>query len=253
MLLEETYHKLSQMKMYGFAHALEEQLKDDNYNQLCFQERVSMLIDREHSEREARRLARRIKSAKLRQHACIEDIDYRHKRGLDRTLMARLAACEWLRNHHNLVIVGPTGVGKTYLCCALAQKACREGFSALYFRVSRFFQELLLARADGSYPKLMSKLARTDLLVLDDWGLTSLNAQQRNELFEVLEDRVGHRSTLIASQIPVKEWHDLIGQPTIADAILDRVIHNSYRIELTGESMRKKKSRLTEEDVSTTE
>ncbi len=149
MLLEETYHKLSQMKMHGFAHALEAQLKDDNYNQLCFQERVSMLVDREHSDREARCLARRIKNAKLRQQACIEDINYRHKRGLDRTLMARLATCEWLRNHHNLVIVGPTGVGKTYLCYALAQKACREGYSALFFRVSRFFQELLLARADG--------------------------------------------------------------------------------------------------------
>jgi len=250
MLREETYNKLGQMRMHGLTCALREQLDDDRYDKLSFEERVGMMVDREWTEREARRLTRRLQQAKLREQACVEDIDYKHPRALDRTLMQRLATCQWLAKHLNVLITGPTGVGKTYLSCALAQKACREGYSAIYRRVPRLFQELNLARADGSLTKLMNKLAKADLLVLDDWGLAPLTAQERRDLLEVLDDRSGRRSTLVAAQLPVGQWHKLIGDATIADAVMDRLIHNSHRLELDGESLRKKRARLTDQDAT---
>lgn len=250
MLIEETFHKLSKMRMHGLAAALEEQVQSKNYDKLSFEERVGLLIDREHSERESRRLTRRLQQAKLREQACVENIDYRHSRGLDRTLMQRLATGEWIAKHHNLLLIGPTGVGKTYISCALAQKACRDGYTALYRRVPRLLNELLVARADGTLSKLLSKLAKTDLLILDDWGIAPLADQERRDLLEVIEDRYGNRSTIVASQLPTTSWHQIIAEPTIADAILDRLVHNAHVMTLKGDSVRKARRNLTKEKGS---
>jgi DNA replication protein DnaC len=247
MLREQTFQKLSQMKMQAFSAALRDQLEGGAFDGMAFDDRVAMMVDREWTEREARRLTRRLRMAKLRQQAAIEDIDYDHPRGLDRTLMARLSSCEWIRDHQNVIISGKTGVGKTFLACALAHKACRDGYSAMYRRVPRFFDELALARADGSFGQLLVKLARTDVLILDDWGLSALTAVQRRDLLEVLDDRTRARSTIIATQLPVAEWHTLIGEPTVADAIMDRIVHCAHRLNLAGPSLRKKLSTLTEE------
>jgi DNA replication protein DnaC len=246
MLTEQTFDKLSRMKMHGFAAALQEQLHSDDYGELAFEERLGMLVDREWTERETRKLTRRLQQAKLREQACIEDVDFRHRRGLDRGQMKRLATCEWVRRGQNILITGPTGIGKTYLACALAQRACREGSSSLYRRVPRLLNELVIARADGSLTRLFAKLARTHVLVLDDWGLAPLQDQERRDLLEVLEERHAVRSTVITAQLPVKDWHRAIGDPTIADAILDRLVHNAHRIELTGNSMRAARSTTKE-------
>jgi DNA replication protein DnaC len=207
---------------------------------LGFDERLGLLVDREATDRENRRLASRLKRAKLRQTATIEDIDYGHPRGLDKSVMLSLAGCQWLHKHNNCIITGPTGAGKSYIACALAHKACREGFSVLYLRLPRMMQELAAARGDGRYPRLLNAYARTDLLVLDDWGLAPLTDEQRKDLFEILEDRYDLRSTLVTSQLPIQKWHHLIGDLTLADGILDRLVHNAYKLSLKGESMRKK-------------
>ena len=248
MLREQTFDKLAQMRMHGLARAFQEQLDSEQHDRLSFEERVGLMIDREWAEREARRLTRRLQTARLREQACVEDIDYRHERGLDRRLMQRLATSRWVENHQNVLITGRTGVGKTYIACALAQKACRDGHTAIYRRVSRLFSELALAHADGSFHKLLTKLAKTHLLVLDDWGLAPLNAQERRDLLEILDDRSGRQATIVASQLPVDQWHKVIGEPTIADAVMDRLIHGSHRIALDGESMRKTRARLTNEE-----
>jgi DNA replication protein DnaC len=245
VLREQTFDKLSRMKMHGLAAALRDQLDTGQFTDITFEDRVAMMVDREWAEREERRLTRRLRSARLREQAAVEDIDYAMPRKLDRTLMARLATCEWVRDHHNIIIEGKTGVGKTFLACALTQKACRDGHSAIYRRVPRFFDELALARADGSYGKLLMKLAKTDVLVLDDWGIAALTDAERRALLEVVDDRTGNRSTVIATQVPVDQWHKLIGEPTVADAIMDRIVHRAHRIKLQGDSMRKKKSGLT--------
>lgn len=245
MLTHPILEKLQLMKFYGMLTALEEQMQMADISKLSFEDRLALLVDREMTERENRRLKTRLRKAKLRQNACIEDIDFRHPRGLDKTLFMQLADCRYLKEHNNVLIIGPTGVGKTYLACALAQNACRKGYTALYFRLPRLLHELSIAKADGRYSKLLTSIARTDLLVLDDWGLSKFVKEQRHDLLEILEDRNGLRSTLVTSQLPVKHWHEIIADPTLADAILDRFIHNAYKLNLEGDSMRKKLSKLT--------
>lgn len=248
MLIEQTFEQLQHMKLHGLIHALQEQLDQrDSYGQLDFEERLGMLVDREYRDRENRRLTRRLQQAKLREKACVEDIDYRHPRGLDKSVLRRLSQPEWIAKHQNVIITGPTGVGKTYISCALADKACRHGMSALYRRMPRLLQELVVARADGSYAKLLARMAKTDLLLIDDWGIAPLSDQERRDMLEVLEDRHGARSTLVATQIPIKKWHEYIGDPTIADAIVDRLVHNAHHIKLSGGSMRKTRSNLAQE------
>jgi len=230
------------------ADAIRQQLEQPSVQDLGFEERIAMIVDREWLFRENRRLTRRLKAARLKQHAAVEDIDFRQPRGLDKSVMLTLSNCQWIRNHQNVIITGPTGIGKSYLAEALAQKACREGFTALYYRSSRIFRDLAIARGDGNYSKLLIRLAKTDLLVVDDWRLSSLTDAERRDFLEVMEDRHGIRSTVITSQCPVKKWHELIGEPTLADAILDRIVHNAHKIVLKGESMRKTQSKLTQAD-----
>jgi len=245
MLTQPIFDKLQQLRFHGMLKALEEQMQMPDIDKLGFEDRLGLLLDRETTVREDRRLKTRLRKAKLRQHACVEDVDFRHPRKLDKTLFMDLAGCRWLKEHNNVLLIGPTGVGKTYLSCALAQKACREGYSALYFRLPRLLHELSIAKADGRFDKLLAGIGRTDLLVLDDWGLDKFVKEQRHDLLEILEDRHGLRSTLITSQLPVKHWHEIIDDPTLADAILDRLVHNAYKLVLSGESMRKKQSKLT--------
>ena len=244
MLINPTLEKLQALKLTGMVEALDEQLSSPDINQLSFEERLGLMIDREMTTRDNRRLKSRLKKARLRQNACMEDIDYRHPRGLKRDQIQQLLGNRWLQEHQNVIIVGPTGVGKTWLACALAQKACRDGYTVEYLRLPRLLQDLNLARADGRYPKLIAGLAKTDLLVLDDWGLSPLTEGQRRDLLEIVEDRHNLKSTMITSQMPVEHWHELIGDPTLADAILDRLIHNAHRIPLKGESLRKKQAKL---------
>lgn len=245
MLLHPTLEKLNTLRLNGMAAALREQMDMDLSDSLAFEERLGLLLDREQTLRETRKLQTRLRKAKLRQDGTIEDVDFRHPRGLDKSLVVRLANCNWIKEHTNLIITGPTGVGKSYLACAFAQKACREGYSALYLRLSKLFEDLALAKGDGRYLKLLTIYAKTDLLVLDDYGLSTLNQEQRHDLLEILEDRHALRSTLVTSQLPVKHWHERIGDPTLADAILDRLVHTAHKLQLKGESMRKKRARLT--------
>lgn len=248
MLTHPTIEKLHNLKLTGMVKALTEQRQMSEIDSLGFEERLGLLVDRETTERENRKLATRLKKAKLRQSASVEDIDFRRARGLDKTLILSLAACAWITKGINVLICGPTGVGKSYLACALAHKACLEGYTALYLRLPRLFEELRLAKADGRYGKLMLSYAKTNLLVLDDWGLTPMTDPQRRDLLELMEDRYGLKSTIITSQLPVTAWHEAIGDPTLADAILDRVVHNAHKIEMKGESMRKNRKPLTKVD-----
>jgi len=245
MLNHPTLDKLEALRFSGMVKALTEQMAVPDIEELSFEERLGLLVDREMTEREDRRLKTRLRQAKLKQTACVEDIDYRQPRGLDKSLMLDLAGCQWIKRHLNIMITGPTGVGKTWIACALAQKACREGYRALYLRLPKLLQELPIAKGDGTYIKLLARLAKIDVLILDDWGLSKLMAEQRRDLLEILEDRYDSRSTIVTSQLPVDKWHDIIGDPTLADAILDRLVHNAYKINLKGESMRKRKSLLT--------
>jgi DNA replication protein DnaC len=242
MLTHPTLEKLHALRLTGMIKGLEEQLQMTGLEELGFAERLGLLVDREMTERESRRLKDRLAKARLRQAAAVEDVDLRTPRGLDRSLFVALCSCQWVSQHLNVLITGPTGAGKSFLACALAQKACREGFSAAYHRLPRLLSELGTAKVDGRYPKLLASLARIDVLVLDDWGVHPLGDAQRRDLLEILEDRYGCRSTLVTSQLPVETWHDAIGDATLADALLDRLIHNAYQLKLKGESMRKKKA-----------
>jgi len=245
MLKHPTLDKLQTLKFTGMAAALADQMATPDIDELAFEERLGLLVDREITERENRRLTSRLRRAKLRHVAALEDIDYRNPRGLDKGLIQSLAACQWVKEHLNILITGPTGVGKTWLACALAHKACREGHTAQYTRLTRLLRELTIAKGDGSYPKLLANLAKVDVLILDDWGLMKLSAENRRDLLEVLEDRHGRRATVATSQLPIEEWHGVIGDATLADAILDRLVHNAYKIDLRGESMRKRQAGLT--------
>src|SRR6056297_2789145 len=239
MLTHPTLEKLRALRLPGMLKALQEQQRMPDIGTLGFEERLGLLIDRELTERENRRLETRLKKAKLRHCCCMEDLDFKAARGLDKALTLSLAACTWIARGLNLLICGPTGIGKSYLACALGQKACLEGYSVLYLRLPRLFEDLRLAKADGRYGKLMLGYAKTDLLILDDWGLTPMADPQRRDLLEILEDRYGKRSTIVTSQLPVNAWHEAIGDPTLADAILDRLVHNAHKLELKGDSMRK--------------
>jgi DNA replication protein DnaC len=240
MLNEPTLDKMKTLRLDAMAEAWLGQQRDPEAGSLAFDERLGLLVDAEWLHRENKRLARNLKEAKLRfPGACIEDIDYPAKRALDRSMIRHLATCVWVKEHLNVVVTGATGTGKSYIACALAQQACRVGYRALYRRASRLYDELVLARADGTYARVLSRTAKIDVLVIDDWGLAPLKAHERQDLLEVLEDRHGNRSTIFASQLPVSHFHETIGEPTIADAICERLLHNAHRIALKGPSRRK--------------
>jgi len=245
MLNEQTLEKLHAMRLTGMADAFKDQIMQPDMNDLSFEERFGFLVDQHWTWKEDRRLKTLLRNAKLKDNACIEDIDYKSPRGINKSLILSLSGCDWIKNAQNIIITGPTGVGKTYLACALANSACRKGFSSLYKRSSRLFQEIAVARADGTYPKLMNKIAKAKVLIIDDFCITPMKDQERKDLLEVIEDRQGLCSTTISTQVPMKSWFDAIGDPTIADAVLDRLIHNAHKINLKGESMRKIRSPLT--------
>lgn len=239
MLTTPTIDKLLALNLTGMARAFQEQLERADYQALTFDERLGLLVDREAQDRQNRRLERNLRAAKLRSNACVEDLDFHRPRGLDRALILSLEEAQWVTAHHNVLIVGATGAGKTFLACALAQAAIRRGHTALYQRAPRLLGDLAVARADGRLPRLMTSLARVDVLLIDDLALQPLTAEQAADLLEVIEDRSQLRSTIVTSQLPVKEWHEALGEPTIADAILDRLVHGAHRIELRGESLRR--------------
>lgn len=244
MLTTATIDHLDELRLTGMAQALREQMQTSGIDELSFHDRLALLVDRELSVRADRQLRRRLKVASLRQIASMADLDYRRTRGLEKQQMLALASCEWIRRHQNIVITGATGVGKSYVACALAHTACLEGYGASYWRLSRLVEALQLARADGRYLRLLKQIARIDLLVLDDWGLARLNSPQQSDILELLDDRHQHRSTIVTSQLPVEHWHETMADPTLADAILDRLVHNAHHLKLTGESMRKQTADL---------
>jgi DNA replication protein DnaC len=240
MLIHPTVERLRALGLAAMADALVELQNAPDAAELTREDWLGLLVDREATSRENKRLARRLRDARLRQSAAVEDVDFRAPRGLDRALFQKLASCEWVRDHHHLVVVGPTGIGKSWLACALGHKACREGFSVLYKRATRLFSDLTQARGEGRLPRLLTALERIRLLIVDDWGPEPLNAEQRRDLLEIVDDRDDRGSLLITSQVPVSRWHEVIGDPTLADAILDRILHRTHRIELKGPSLRRR-------------
>jgi DNA replication protein DnaC len=244
MLHHQTMERLSALRLEGMAQGLEEQRRQADISQLEFEERFALLVERQWLWRENRALAARLHRAQLKVSAALEDIDYRHPRGLKRAQIEQLRASQWVSHHHNCLITGPTGSGKTYLACALAHQACRDGHRVCYYYAPKLFRELQNAHADGSLLKLLKKLARAALVVIDDFGMAAVTGKQYRDLLEILDDRHGVGSTLITSQFPVDEWHGVINDATVADAILDRLVHNAYRLKLEGESLRKTKASL---------
>lgn len=234
-----TLDQLEKLRFRGMARALHDQLAQPDIERLSFTERLGLLLDREISDRASRSLTARLRRAKLHQNACMEEIDYRTARGLDPQQLLQLASCDWIQRHLNVIITGPTGTGKSFLACALAHKACLEGYRVRYHQLSRLLEELSVARADGRYLKILNTLRNLDVLILDDWGLIQLSQTQQEDLFQLLDDRIQKRSTIATSQLPVEHWHQNMANPTIADALLDRLVQPAYRIELKGESLRK--------------
>jgi DNA replication protein DnaC len=251
MLIQPTLDKLHSLRLSGMVKALKQQINDPEIVNFSFDDRLGLIVDTELTERENRRLNTRLKAAKLKEQACIENIDSRQSRGLDKSTLKQLALPQWIKDHRNVLIVGPTGVGKTYLACSLINSACRNGFRALYSRTQRMLQNLAIARADGSYQKLLAKLAKIELIVLDDFGLAALADDTSRDLLEIIDDRCKSASTVIASQLPIDHWHQTITNSTIADAILDRLIHNSYKLNLKGDSLRKQNPPDTISDTIT--
>ena len=242
MLQEPMMDKLLAMRLHGMADALKIQEQDPAARELSLLKRLALLIDHQWNWRQNQALARRLHTAKLPGNACVEDIDFRASRGLDKSVIRSLAQeSAWVRNHEHIFVLGPTGVGKSFVACALAQKACRDGYSALYTRAAALFRDLTLAHADGSLRNLLAKLSRIDVLVIDDWAMAPLTENERRDFWEICEDRYQARSTILTSQLPVPRWHEQIGDPTLADGILDRLVHNAHRIEMRGDSMRKKR------------
>jgi DNA replication protein DnaC len=249
MLNQPMMEKLLAMRLLGMVDGLKAQEQDRSVNELSFLERLSLLVDQQWSWRENQSLVRRLKAAKLRGSACVEDIDYRAARGLDKSVLRALAKdSAWVHNHENIFVIGPCGVGKSFLAAALAQKACRDGYSALYLRAAALSRDLALARADGSLRRFLAQLSRIEVLVIDDWAMAPLSEGERRDIWEICEDRYQTRSTILTSQLPVSRWHEQIGDPTIADGILDRLVHNAHRIEMRGESMRKKQNPPSDEN-----
>jgi len=240
MLTQPTQEQLTELRLFALARAWQAQHEDPSIDDLGFDERLALLVDAEWTDRQNKRLTRLLREAKLRiSSACLEDVEYAKERKIERALLRQLTTGKWIEAHQNVVITGATGVGKTYMACALAQQACRLGHRVLYRRAPRLFDELALARADGTYPKLLARFARTEVFVLDDWGLAPVKNLERRDLLEIMEDRHGLRSTIWTSQLPVTKWHDHLGDPTIADALCDRLLHNAHRVVLQGPSRRK--------------
>jgi DNA replication protein DnaC len=239
MLNQPTLNTLRGLRLIGMAEAFAQQLEQPDVQRLSFDERFALLVDREFTYRQNRRLQRLLHTAQFKQQACVEEIDFRPKRGLERPILAALGACDWIRQHHNLLITGPTGTGKSWLACAFGQAACRQGLSVKYERTHRLLEQLRIARGDGSYHKRLQQLARLELLILDDFGLKPLPQAERHDLLEIIEDRHGIHSTLLTSQLPVGAFYEYLNEPTIADALLDRLLQNTHRLELKGDSLRR--------------
>ena len=248
MLNQQTLDKLHTLKLHGLADAFRVQLETTEASQLSFEERFALLVDQQWLWKENRALERRLRAAHLKERGVIEDVDYQHPRGLDRKLVRTLSSSEWVRQHQSVLLLGPTGIGKTWLACALAQKACRDGFSVLHKRTSELFRELAVAHADGRIGQMLLRLSRIDVLLLDDFAMAPLKDAERRDFLEICDDRYQRRAMILTSQMPVAHWHEQIGDPSIADSILDRLIHNAYRIELKGESLRKKRRKPGEEE-----
>lgn len=243
MLQEPMMEKLLALRLHGMVEGLKTQEQDPAARELSFLDRLALLVDQQWNWRQNQALARRLSAAKLRGNACIEEIDYRTARGLDKSVIRALAQeSGWVRNHEHIFVLGPTGVGKSFLASALAQKACRDGYSALYLRAAALFRDLAMARADGSLRLLLARFSRIDVLVIEDWAMAPLSDPERRDFWEICEDRYQTRSLILTSQLPVARWHEQIGDPTVADGILDRLVHNAHRIEMRGDSMRKKRA-----------
>ncbi len=242
MLNQQTLEKMHALRLHGMAAAFRAQSEQAGISELSFEERLALLVDQQWNWRQNRALERRLTKAKLRHRASVEDLDFRTPRGLDRAQMRSLTQdSAWVREHQHIFLLGPTGIGKSFLACALAEKACRDGFTALYTRAAQLFRDLALARADGSLRTLLARWARLDVLVVDDWAMAPLADTERRDFLEICEDRYQRHSMILTSQLPVAKWHEQIGDPTLADSILDRLVHNAHRIEMRGESMRKKR------------
>lgn len=249
-MIQQTVDKLREMRLTGFVEAFKEQQESTQYQKLAFDERFGFIVEKEYLNRKTKRLKRAITKAQLKQLATVEDVDFETPRKLKRAEFLELAACNWISERHNLIILGPTGIGKSYIACALAEKACKLGFQAKYYRTNELLSELLLAKADGSYSKLVAQMAKTHLLIIDEWLRDTLNHSQAREMLDILDDRYRKASTIFCSQLPVQDWHARVEDPTIADAMLDRIVHDSHRLELDGQSMRKKTSVISQQEMA---